>query len=47
MSKMAFIFPGQGSQQVGMGQDLADEFPVVKETFLEANRALELDLLKL
>ncbi|MCI0555913.1 MAG: ACP S-malonyltransferase [Anaerolineae bacterium] len=33
----AFIFPGQGSQAVGMGKDLAAQFPIVKETFDEAD----------
>jgi len=37
---IAFIFPGQGSQTVGMGKGLADAFPVCRETFDEADRAL-------
>jgi [acyl-carrier-protein] S-malonyltransferase len=36
----AFIFPGQGSQKVGMGRALADGFPVCRETFDEADAAL-------
>ena len=40
MSDIAFIFPGQGSQQVGMGKDLADNFKVARETFEEADEAL-------
>lgn len=37
---IAFVFPGQGSQAVGMGKALADAFPVCRETFEEADRAL-------
>jgi len=37
---LAFIFPGQGSQKVGMGRALADAFPVCRETFEEADAAL-------
>jgi [acyl-carrier-protein] S-malonyltransferase len=37
---IAFIFPGQGSQVVGMGRALAEAFPVCRETFEEADRAL-------
>ncbi|MGH8494052.1 MAG: ACP S-malonyltransferase [Moraxellaceae bacterium] len=44
MSKLAFVFPGQGSQTIGMLADLAAEHPVIGETFTEASAALGLDL---
>lgn len=40
MGKIAFIFPGQGSQYPGMGKELADAFPVARQTFEEADDAL-------
>ena len=43
----AFIFPGQGSQSIGMLADLAAEFPIVKQTFAEASEALGYDLWQL
>src|SRR3954464_3696398 len=39
-SPIAFLFPGQGSQSVGMGKDLAAMYPVAQETFDEADAAL-------
>ncbi len=39
-STIAFIFPGQGSQAVGMGKDLAEKYPVARQTFEEADEAL-------
>ena len=39
-SHIAFLFPGQGSQAVGMGKELAALYPVAKETFDEADEAL-------
>ena len=37
---IAFVFPGQGSQTVGMGRALAEAFPICRETFEEADAAL-------
>ncbi|MBC7877930.1 MAG: ACP S-malonyltransferase [Anaerolineales bacterium] len=36
----AFLFPGQGSQTIGMGKDLAEQYPVAKQTFDEADSIL-------
>ena len=44
---LAFVFPGQGSQTVGMGRDLADNFPAAKATFDEADEALGYSLSEL
>jgi [acyl-carrier-protein] S-malonyltransferase len=46
-SATAFVFPGQGSQVVGMGADLAAEYPVAADTFDEANAILGFDLASL
>jgi [acyl-carrier-protein] S-malonyltransferase len=40
MSKLAFVFPGQGSQKVGMGKALADAFPEARRIFDEVDAAL-------
>ncbi len=39
-SQIAFLFPGQGSQAVGMGKELAENYPVARRTFDEADEAL-------
>ena len=44
---LAFVFPGQGSQAVGMGRDLAAAFPAAKQIFDEADSLLEFSLSKL
>lgn len=40
----AFVFPGQGSQTVGMGKDLAAQYPIAKQTFEEADSILGFSL---
>lgn len=47
MSKVAFIFPGQGSQSVGMGKDLYEKFPEARAIFDAADEALGEKLSKL
>ena len=45
--KTAFLFPGQGSQAIGMGKDLADKYPIARQTFQEADEALGLKISQL
>lgn len=47
MFKTAFIFPGQGSQCVGMGKDFYENFGIAKQTFEEANDKLGYDIAKI
>ncbi|MEP6896846.1 MAG: ACP S-malonyltransferase, partial [Chloroflexota bacterium] len=43
----AFVFPGQGSQAVGMGKELAEQFPIAKQVFDEADAILGFSLSKI
>lgn len=47
MEKIALLFPGQGSQYVGMSKTIYDQFDIVKQTFEEASDTLGFDLAKL
>jgi len=44
MSKVAFVFAGQGAQKVGMGKDIAEQYAVANEVFEKASQALEMDM---
>ncbi|GMK38595.1 hypothetical protein PCCS19_16490 [Paenibacillus sp. CCS19] len=47
MEKIAFLFPGQGSQYIGMGRTLYDEFTIARQTFQEADDVLGFSLSEL
>ena len=47
MVEVAYIFPGQGAQAIGMGKDLYDNFPAAREIFDKANSILKRDIKKL
>ena len=44
MSKFAIVFPGQGSQAIGMLAELGEQYDVVKQTFSQASEVLGYDL---
>jgi [acyl-carrier-protein] S-malonyltransferase len=47
MGKVAFVFPGQASQQLGMGKELAEKYPVAQAVFDEADKALGFSISKM
>ncbi|MCR4434415.1 MAG: ACP S-malonyltransferase [Clostridiales bacterium] len=47
MGKIAFVFPGQGAQYVGMGREIAEEYGKAEEIFEQASEALGLDVKKM
>ena len=47
MNKLAFVFPGQGAQAVGMGKDFYEKYDVAKKLFKEADEALGYSIMKM
>jgi [acyl-carrier-protein] S-malonyltransferase len=47
VKKIGFIFPGQGSQYVGMGKDFLTNYPIAQELFLQASEILKVDMANL
>ena len=47
MSNLAFVFPGQGSQKIGMLAELAEQYPIIEKTFNEASEVLGYDMWQL
>ena len=47
VSKVLYVFPGQGSQYRGMGSDLVDAFPVARDLYARASEVLGYDMAEL
>ncbi|OPZ84935.1 MAG: Malonyl CoA-acyl carrier protein transacylase [Firmicutes bacterium ADurb.Bin419] len=47
MVKLAFLFPGQGSQYVGMSKSLCEKYPIARQTYEEADDVLGFSLSKM
>ena len=47
MSKIAFMFPGQGTQVIGMGKDIYDKYDEAKKVYDKASEILNIDMCKL
>lgn len=47
IQNIAFVFPGQGTQYVGMGRDIAEKYPEAKEVYEIANEVMKMDIRKL
>lgn len=47
MKKIAFVYPGQGCQAPGMGKELYENYPIAREVFEKASKALDLDIASL
>src|SRR5262245_29137924 len=47
MARIAFLFPGQGAQHVGMGKKIAEQFPAARRLYDQANEIVGYDLAKL